>query len=433
MKIRSPRPFVAVLLAGISVFMLVSEPGCTPGDPVPKNSDGTNGGKSEVTTEDGSRLSLDQVRELLSLHSRGIGHLENKEWTDAELILSQLSERLPGNIDVARNLAIGRILSLLDKESPFSLSINPQAYAEMVQKADAAVAGYVRLVRNNDDKAIAALLAGKLAVVDDSPTKPRMEEGLKQLREATALDPARAEYWFALALALSGHRDYSDSPELIQVLEKTLELAPENLSVLANLLEKQALGLSSPNAETKRLASRLPDTLQTAIVLLEPLNSAIKSQRKIDLIETIQKTLAAPAVKPGVQMGSAMMVKNLLVPEQATLIDLRRIDRNLLEYLTVDLAATLPLSPEVRGSLYTKAEPTVLQAFSVGTGLPDVTGVTQVQALDMNLDGYDDLVLVQDGRSARLLAWCSGFGELVGRDGNARRSNSLHSFSARRS
>ena len=402
MMIRSTRPFVTALLTGISYVMLASVTGCTPSDSVSKKSDGkksaTEGVKTIAATEDGSGLSADQVREVLSLHSRGIGHLENKEWAEAESVLSQIFERLPGNIDVAKNLAIGRVLSLLDKESPFSLSVNPQAYAEMVRKADAAVAAYVRLIRNNDEKAIAALLAGKLAVVDDSPTKPRMEEGLRHLREATTLAPGRAEYWFALALALSGHRDYSDSPELIQVLQKTLELAPENLSVLANLLEKQALGLNSRNAETKKLASGLPDTLQKAIVLLEPLNSAIKAQRKIDLIESIQKTLSTPDAKPGVQMGSAMMVKNLLVPEQATLIDLRRIDRNLLEYLTIDPAATLPLTTVVRGSLFTKQEPTVLQAFSVGKGMPDVTGATQVQALDMNLDGYDDLVLIHEGR-----------------------------------
>jgi hypothetical protein len=42
--------------------------------------------------------------------------------------------------------------------------------------------------------------------------------------------------------------------------------------------------------------------------------------------------------------------------------------------------------------------PQSLQAFSIGTGLPDVAGATHVQALDMNLDGYDDLVVVQDGR-----------------------------------
>ena len=390
------------LLAGISVLSFVFITGCTPGDPVPKKAGSktptTVATDSSATIEDGSNLSADQVREILSLHSRGIGHLENKEWVDAELILSQIPERLPGNINVAKDLAIGRVLSLLDKESPFSLSKDPQAYREMVQKAAVAVAAFVKLTETDDEKAIAALLAGKLAVVDDSPTKPRMEEGLKHLREATTLAPERAEYWFALAHALSGHRDYSESPELIQVLQKTLELAPENLSVLANLLEKQALGLNARNAETKKLASGLPDTLQKAIVLLEPLNSAIKAQRKIDLIETIQKTLATPDVKPGSQMGSAMMVKNLLVPEQATLIDLRRIDRNLLEYLTIDLASTLSITPDVRESLFTKVEPTVLQPFSIGTGLPDVTGATEVQALDMNLDGYDDLVLVQDGR-----------------------------------
>ena len=399
--IRLSHPFLMPLLAGISVSAVVFVTGCTPSDPVPKKTDSktpTTVGTDSTATEVENSLSADQVREILSLHSRGIGHLENKEWVDAELILSQIPERLPGNIDVAKNLALARVLSLLDKESPFSLSKDPQAYSEMVQKAAVAVAAFVKLTKTNDDKAIAALLAGKLAVVDDSPTKPRMEEGLKHLREATTLAPERPEYWFALAFALSGHRDYSDSPEVIQVFQKTLELAPENLSVLAQLLEKQALGLNSRNESTKEAAAGLPDTLRKAIVLLEPINSAIKSQRKIDLIETIQKTLATPAVKPGAQMGSAMMVKNLLVPEQATQIDLRRIDRNLLEYLTIDLASTLPLTPDVRGSLFTKAEPTVLQAFSAGTGLPDVTGATQVQALDMNLDGYDDLVVLQDGR-----------------------------------
>ncbi len=397
--IRQYRPFVMRFLAGIALLTVISVTGCMTRDAVPPKTDGTTPAtEGSNSAADGSRLSVDQVREILSLHSRGIGHLENKEWVEAELILSQIPERLPDNIDVAKDLAIARVLSLLDKESPFSLSKDPQAYGEMVQKAGVAVAAYGKLSKTNDEKAIVALLAGKLAVVDDSPTKPRMEEGLKHLREATTLAPERAEYWFALAQALSGHRDYSDSPEVIQVLQKTLKLAPENLSVLANLLEKQALGLNSRNAETKQLASGLPATLQQTIVLLEPLNSAIKALRKIDLIETIRKALATPDAKPGVLMGSAMMVKNLLVPEQATLIDLRRIDRNLLEYLTIDLASTLAFSPDVRASLFSTAEPTVLQPFTVGAGLPDVAGATRVQALDMNLDGYDDLVVVQDGR-----------------------------------
>lgn len=396
------RPLMTSLQICLILCSFAATPGCTPKKTTPAKSDGTNAAtntnESGPSNENGSGLTADQAREILSLHSRGVGHLENKEWVEAESVLRQIPERLPGSVDAAKNLAAARVLSLLDKESPFSLSKDPKAYADMVQKATESIGAYVKLAQSVDDKAVIELLNGKLAVLDDSPAKPRMEEGLKHLREATKLAPKRGEYWFALALALSGHRDYSDSPELILTLQKTNEVAPENLAVLAQLLEKQALGLNSKNEKTKELASGLPETLKKAAILLEPLNAAIKAQRRIDLIETIQKTLGNPDAKPNAQMGSAMMVKNLLVPELATLIDLRRIDRNLLEYLTIDLAATLPLKAEVRAALFETAEPTVLQSFSIGAGLPDVTGATHVQALDMNLDGYDDLVVVQDGR-----------------------------------
>lgn len=395
-------PLMSSLLTCLMLCSFAVTPGCTSKTPTPAKPDDKNattkGNESGADNEDGSGLTADRAREILSLHSRGVGHLENKEWVEAESILSQIPERLPGSVDAAKNLAAARVLSLLDKESPFSLSKDPKAYAEMVQKATAAISACVKLAQSVDDKAIMELLTGKLAVLDDSPAKPRMDEGLKHLREATLLAPERGEYWFALALALSGHRDYSDSPELIQTLQKTNDVVPENLAVLAQLLEKQALGLNSKNEKTKELASGLPETLKKAAVLLEPLNAAIKAQRRIDLIETIQKTLGNPTAQPNSQMGSAMMVKNLLVPELATLIDLRRIDRNLLEYLTIDLVATLPLEADVRAALFAAAEPTVLQAFSIGTGLPDVTGATHVQALDMNLDGDDDLILVQEGR-----------------------------------
>jgi len=224
------RPFLMSLLTGIIFCGLAATPGCTSKTPTPANSDGnnatTNGRESGSANEDGSGLTADQARDILSLHSRGVAHLENKEWADAESILRQIPERLPGSVDAAKNLAASRVLSLLDKESPFSLSKDPKAYADMVQKATAAIAAYVKLAKNVDDKALIEVLAGKLAVLDDSPTKPRMDEGLKHLREATKLAPERGEYWFALALALSGHRDYSDSPELIQTLQKTNAVAP---------------------------------------------------------------------------------------------------------------------------------------------------------------------------------------------------------------
>ena len=199
--------FAPALLAGI----FVSVPGCSSSEPVSKESNGGNlaasGSGTNSNAKVGSLLSTAEVREILSVQSRGIGHLENREWVPAEAALTQLSERLPGSIDTAKNLAIGRILSLLDNESPFSLSKNPQAFADMVQKAHAAVDAFEKLTTSNEDKAFVALLSGKLAVVEDSPMNPHIAEGLEQLRKATTLAPERAEYWYALASALSGHRD----------------------------------------------------------------------------------------------------------------------------------------------------------------------------------------------------------------------------------
>lgn len=389
---------VPAIFAGI----LMSATGCTPSDPTPNAGGGkTSASTASVNSPDSGQsnlMSAEEVREILKLHSRAIGHLENREWTEAEAGLTRLAQRLPTNGDTAKNLAIGRILSLLDKESPFSLSTNPKAFADMVQKAHAAVEGYSKFATTDSEKAFAALIAGKLAIIEDNPTSPHIAEGLEQLRKATVLAPEQPEYWYALASALSGHRDYSDSPELVQVLQKTFELAPQNLSVLAQLLDKQALAQNSRNAQTKELGSGLPDTFRKAIVLLEPLNSAIKSQRRVDLIDTIQKALGDPNAKPGTQIFAAMSVKNLLVPDVATQIDLRHIDRNLLEYLTIDLAPTLELQPEVRADLFTKIEPTVLQQFTVGGTLTAISGASEVQALDMNLDGIDDLIVIQNGQ-----------------------------------
>ena len=143
------RPLMMFLLICIVFCSFAATPGCTsktstPAKPDDKNAT-TKGNVSGAEIEDGSGLTVDQARDILSLHSRGICHLENKEWTDAESLLSQIPARLPGSVDAAKNLAAARVLSLLDKESPYSLSKDPKAYAEMVAKATAAIAAYGKL------------------------------------------------------------------------------------------------------------------------------------------------------------------------------------------------------------------------------------------------------------------------------------------------
>ncbi len=346
-------------------------------------------------------LSSVQLREIVELHNRGIGHLENHEWTDAEKSLSRLFGLLPQNIDVAQNLAVARTLSLIDRSSSFSQSRDPVAFADMLTKANEAIAHFQKVAVSGQQKAVAALVAGKLAAFEDSATNPRIQKAMDFLKQAIALSDDRPEMWYAYALAMEGHRDYSDSPELIKALLKTNELVPENLAVAGKLLEKQALGLNSKNAnaQTKELAAGISTTLEKVALLLEPLNSAIKAQRRVDLVGTIRTALAGPgATNPSALLGPAMMTKNLMLPELATQVDQRRIDLNLLEYLVVDITTGLSISAEVRAEVFPPAEPTVVKSFAVGVGLPDLSDVSQVQLFDMNLDGVDDLILIQEGR-----------------------------------
>lgn len=391
------KSFRGIFQNGAVLFPLFLSLGCGTGtQPAEKK-------ESKVTevTQQAANTPLNdlQIRQILDLHNRGLGHLENHEWADAESALSQLRTMLPRNADATQNLAIARTLSLIDRSSPYSQSKDPTAFAEMLSRANAVIADFQALASSDRQLSIAALVAGKLAAFEDSPSSPRIQDALDRFRQAITLSGNRPEMWYALASAMEGHRDFSDTPELITTLQKTAELVPENLAVIGKLLEKQALGLNSKNPQTKELAAGISLTLKNVLTLLEPLNAAIRQQRRIDLVDTIHKALASPgSADPKTLLGTAMMTKNLMLPELATQLDLRRIDLNLLEYLVIDLAAGLEISPEIRAEIFPSAEPTVLKPFTVGTGLPDVSGVTNVQMCDMNLDGADDLIVVQDGR-----------------------------------
>ena len=374
--------------------------GCsTETKPVGKPPETSPDGRGVTESSSASEMTVEQVQKIVQLHNRGVGHLENHEWADAEASLSELQTLLSENVDAANNLAVSRTLSLIDRSSPYSQSKDPKAYATAVQKANEAIKLLDALAKTDEQKAVAALISGKQAAYEDSSTNPQISVALEHLRRAITLSGDRPQMWYALALAMEGHRDYSDSPELIKALQKTSELAPENLAVVGKLMEKQALGLNSKNVETKQLAATISSTLDKVATLLQPLNSAIKLQRRVDLVETIRKALAGPGKdNPTLLLGPAMMAKNLMLPELATQIDQRRIDLNLLEYLIVDLPGRLPLKDDVRVAVFPPADPTVLKEFTPGSGLPEVMGVTQVQLQDMNLDGADDLILVQDGR-----------------------------------
>lgn len=344
---------------------------------------------------------LERARKALELHSRGIALLENKQWLEADAALEELAALLPEALVPARNLAVGRLLTLTDRESPYNESKDAVRFSAALQKAEATITRYRELAARStaDEQATAAMLAGKLLVFQDSPERPTVAGGLQLLQEAIRLSGDRPEMWYALAMAMDGHRDYADSAELIEVLQKTASLVPENLAVVTRLLDKQGLGATSADPQVRSAAATLPQTVQRAAELLAPLNESIKKQNRVDIVDVLNKALAA--AKPGEPaglMGPAIMARNLLSPELAQQIDMRRINLNLLEYVQLELRPELGLSAESLQLLRGVQQPTVLQSFVPGAAMPTGSVSGRFQMVDMDLNGVDDLVWLESGR-----------------------------------
>ena len=128
-------------------------------------------------------------------------------------------------------------------------------------------------VTGDYDKALCDVLLGQLIVHEKSLSDTGIDEGVSLLHKAADAFPEAADFRFALAMAMDGHRDYTDpakpkSAELLRALKKSFELAPQNLSALQKLMQRQALFLRSELPETKELALELTDTLKAAVKLL---------------------------------------------------------------------------------------------------------------------------------------------------------------------
>ncbi|MFN9718796.1 MAG: FG-GAP-like repeat-containing protein [Planctomycetota bacterium] len=385
----------------LSGALIVSTLGCRNETPVPPNVTQTEAPMSEAPKE----LTLDSAREVIQLHNRGLAALENMDFAEADQSLNRLFELLPNHPAVARNVAVARVLSLIANNSPYSATKDASAQKKRLEEGYSAIATFRKLAGTDGERAIASLLEGKLAAYEDAPGHPRIQVALQHFQDAIRMSGDKPAMWYAYALAMEGNREYSESPELLRTLQKVSELAPENYAVIGKYVEKLALGINSKNPEVVALCGNLPETLERAQKLIAPLNAAIRTQQRIDLVDMIQKGLDAAKPKDGSQQadlkklfGPAMMSTRLLLPELVSQIDRRRIDLNLLEYVVVDLASSLKIPPDTRAVLLPEAEPTVLKALTAGSGLQEIASATSVQFCDMNLDGAEDMVVVAEGR-----------------------------------
>ncbi|MEP3478638.1 MAG: CRTAC1 family protein [Fuerstiella sp.] len=355
-----------------------------------------------------SILSVDAFNSAVAARNKAIGHLENKEWQVALEQFGLQQELLPHSITTSKNRAIAEVLVLIDGATPYKASGSPeerQKFQQAVASAFKAIQTFRAIAVEPFDRAFADHLDGLLTVHEDSAAsgnsdKAGFEQGLSLLKKAADAMPERADFRFAVAAAMNGNRNYSigDSDkvaELTEQFQKSFELAPQNLFALQRLLRQQALTLASKNPLVKQKAEQLSITLQKAKPLLAPLNQSIKAQHRLDIQASIDAALASK--NQMASMGPAMTIANLLSPEISTMMDGRRLSKNLLEYLELNFNAD-DLKRFPKAASASNQTETVVTQWKSSNSLPNLTGVTDLQVRDFDLDGIDDILVAREGR-----------------------------------
>ena len=375
----------------------------------------TSGGNGPKDTPDVTAPTTSDFAKAIRLRNRGLGHLENQEWADAESTLSELVATSPDTLLPRRNLAISRVLMVTSAGFKRSGGAEEEKkYNDAATAAADAIEEFRSAIGKDSEKegaafnlALADLLMGQLLVHRDSLSADGIDEGVQYLRKAADAFPESASFQFAYASAMDGHRDFTDaespkSADLLRALQKSFELAPQNLFALEKLMQRQALclraGPDSTDPQTYQLARQLPKTLEAAKELLAPFNESFQKQFNRDLVTEIGKALAAfDEADPRTLMGPAMHTGNLLKWEIAYKIDQRRLDRNLLEYVLINFDAEFQKAAAAAGA-FKAPGPSVLKDFVAEDRMPSITNVTALKIVDMNLDSRDDLIVVREGR-----------------------------------
>jgi len=323
-------------------------------------------------------VSPDQCAKLEQLKNISIAHLENGRHKEkrgagqgslakADLGFAELAEKLPSDPLGARNLAITRLLELQEK------SVEPSRALEAVEMA----------LKLENDSATVHLLAGQIALAAEDQARAVSEFG-----RAAELAPADAAIWYSISRLWADSPDEEDQKRGHEALGRAYQSAPDNLFLLASWVTAQA------RAEDPQAAQTLAQLRQTLVAQPALAENVAKRGRLPDPLAYVDEALAA--VEKGQWPAAQVPIRslaNVLKSETWSLNDLRRVDRDPLEYVLHDFR-------EPCQAVVAEGEtPTIdvkFSEFAAPQQLPSLIGVADIELADMNLDGELDVVVLRD-------------------------------------
>ena len=325
---------------------------------------------------------VDSARSI-ELKNDAIALMENWQFDLATEKLSELESLLPNEPLVRRNRAIAAVLAV----SPEGIdkSRDREAYERGYSRAVEAVE---KLLTAEPELPIAHLLAARLAEHQSDSRKvvDHLEKAAQFSNGAAAFE---AEVYLASQLG--------QEPELeargIAALKRAAKSNPDNLWVLSELMVAQVAG---KEMEAKETVTRMRD-------ICRPFAEFIQLRYRQDIGDLLDKAVTAIDTQDwNMATRNVRIVSNLLRPEIATKLDLKKVLKHPLEYLLSDF------SPEWQkqhgdpakqpGAVAASPIEVTFVEAAASDQLPPMAGIRDVKIADFDLDGRWDVIVLLNGQ-----------------------------------
>ncbi len=320
---------------------------------------------------------------VLELKNDAIALMENGQFDLSAEKLTELESLVPNEPLVRRNRAIAAVLAV----SPEGIDKTREqaAYERGLVRATDAVE---KLLAAEPELPIAHLLAARLA-----ENHGEFRSAVKHLEKAATFSNGAAAFEAEVYLASQRGQDPDLETRGLAALQRAAKANSDNLWVLSELAIGQ---VTRRQDEAKLNLTRLRETSQ-------PFVGFVQQHYRVNITDLIDKAVVAVEQKNwDMAIRNVRLVSNVLRPEIATKLDMKRVVKHPLEYVLFDFS---PEWQKQYGNAAKSSETVTAAPIEVtfkeadaADQLPPLAGIRDVKIADFDLDGRWDVIVLLNGQ-----------------------------------
>lgn len=336
-----------------------------------------------------SLLSTEELKRLVELRNLGVAYLENHQWQESAELFQEMLETLPESLLALTNLALAQTESLQNMDTN-------AGRGELNQAIQVTLATTSRLKKAAPQDPVSYRLEARVAT-----KQQQVERGVELLQQAAELAPDDPTIWYEIFQLSQASRDPETGAVGQAALQRLHELAPQNIFAF---LQWMTVSAQSPDAPLDQIVKEFEE-------LIVPLAAGIEKRSRYNVLPFLERVKLSLAEGNLAAARSGLMpLKNVITPDPVAQSDLKRLEQNSLEFVALEFA------PNVEQRLRELEADTGKQEseirFRVRQALaPLDQSVSQLELVDLNLDGHLDLVVLTEsslrvlGQTADQSAW----------------------------